>query len=274
VQGAEFQYAHSIIRQYGFFVIQLSLTALLFATNPVLYQNFIRAFAAARLAMAALSGYAFATSSISFMHFFPVFVWEIGMAILLFVLAPNQKNTLSREAERRALSGANPVSVFGIVLAPKWQYLALQWLCAIAGGLWILWALGSTVFWEIGAANISSEKAVEMNLINAMRLNNIVRCEQGVMLFGIGLLTLMTAQHPIYHRQMLLFIMAQQIINASNAALELAFGAILPPQFLTVFSVQVITLILFYVLYPKVQPSIVSSSDISSSSNATTFLQR
>ncbi|MDX2128206.1 MAG: hypothetical protein SFU91_04140 [Chloroherpetonaceae bacterium] len=248
-EGTNFLYAHSITRQYGFFVIQLALTSLLFGTNPVLFQNFIRAFAAVRFTMVVLGVYALVISSISLMHFLPVLIWEAGVAVLLLILCPSQKNNFSHETERLALKVQQVA--FGIKLAPHFQHIALRVLCAIAGVLWILWALGSTIFWEVGVANISSDKTAEMNLVAAMRLNSIVRCEQGVMLFGIGLLTLLTSQFPVFHRQMLVFIMAQQVINALSAAVELAFGTILFPQFLLVASVQVITFILFFLLYPR-----------------------
>ena len=45
--------------------------------------------------------------------------------------------------------------------------------------------------------------------------------------------------------------MAQQIINALSAVLELMLDVILLPQFLTVFGVQAATFLLFYALYSK-----------------------
>ncbi len=253
-----FLYAHSIIRQYGFFVIQLSLLAVFAATEPVRYRNLIRVLALTRLLMAGLGFYVFTQGELTLAQIIPACAIDIALAALLLRYAPTEILTHTKEAELASLSEKK---FFGIALSPSLQRLSIQIMCLVAGVLWVLWGLGSTVFWEIGVANISSDGTAEMNLLNAMQANHIVRNQQGVMLFGIGLATMLGAYFSLSHLRILEFVMAQQIINALSAMIELLFGSILFPQFLTVFSVQAITFLLFYGLYPKEQARVAIQSD-------------
>lgn len=246
IDGREsFLYAHSIIRQYGFFVVQLSLVAAFIASEPVRYVPFIRALALARLLTAALGLYAYLNGALSLWQLLPPLIMNAGLSLALWVLAPTPL-----PATQEALRQAREKKLFGISLSLIAQRRALQFLCVVAGGLWILWGLGSTALWELGVANISSDSAMETNLLQAMQANHVVRNQQGVMLFSIGLLTAMTARDPIAYVKIIDFVLAQQAINALSAGVELGFGAILLPQFLTVFSVQAITFALFYAMRP------------------------
>jgi hypothetical protein len=96
-------------------------------------------------------------------------------------------------------------------------------ICVIAGVLWILWGLGSTVFWEIGVANISSDSTAERYLLESMQVNAIVRNQQGIVLIAIGAITVFAARNPMAYSKVIDFIIAQQIINAMSAAVELGF---------------------------------------------------
>jgi hypothetical protein len=144
-----FLYAHSITRQYGFLVIQLSLVAALFATHPERYAPCIRLLAGARVLMASLGTYSFANGTITLWQLLPSLTIDISLAIALWRLAPKAEKTLSAQ---EILPTLNTKSFFRFSLSPLMQWRALQFLCAIAGILWILWGLGSTVFWEIGVA--------------------------------------------------------------------------------------------------------------------------
>lgn len=249
LNGAEsFLYAHSIIRQYGFFAVQLSLLAVFAATEPVLYRNVVYLIAVERLLMAAYGLYAFLQSELTLAQVIPSLVIDLSLATMLFYYCPSEHRAHTRDDELKVLSHKK---LFGIALTPLQQHLLIQAMCVVAGGLWVLWGLGSTVFWEIGVANISSDKTAEMNLLNAMQANGIVRNQQGIMLFAIGAATMLGAYFPISHLRIIEFVMAQQFINATSAVIELLFGTILMPQFMTVFSVQAITFLLFYALYPK-----------------------
>ncbi len=208
--------------------------------------------------MAGLGLYAFAQNELTLLQVMPAVALDITLAALLLRYAPTEILTHTKEAELASLSEKN---FFGIALSPSLQRLSIQIMCLVAGVLWVLWGLGSTVFWEIGVANISSDGTAEMNLLNAMQANHIVRNQQGVMLFGIGLATMLGAYFSLSHLRILEFVMAQQIINALSAMIELIFGSILFPQFLTVFSVQAITFLLFYGLYPKEQARVSIQSD-------------
>ncbi len=237
-----FLYAHSITRQYGFLVIQLSLVAALFATQPERCAPFIRLLAGARLLMASLGTYTFTNGAITLWQLLPSLTIDISLAIALWRLAPKAEQTLSAT---ELLPTLNTKSFFGLSLSPLMQWRALQFLCVIAGILWILWGLGSTVFWEIGVANISSDSTAERYLLESMQANAIVRNEQGIVLIAIGAITAFAALNPIAYSKVIDFIIAQQVINAISAAVELGFGTILLGQFFTVFSVQVVTLLLF-----------------------------
>lgn len=246
IDGREsFLYAHSIIRQYGFFVVQLSLVAAFIASEPARYAPFIRALALARLLAAALGLYAYLNDALSLWQLLPPLLVNVGFAVALWRLAPTPQPTMPD-----ALRQEREKKFFGISLSPIAQRRALQLLCVIAGGLWILWGIGSTALWELGVANISRDSAMEMNLLQAMQANHIVRNQQGVMLFSIGLLTAMTARDPFAYVKIIDFVLAQQAINAFSAGVELAFGAIQPPQFFVVFSVQAVTFALFYAMRP------------------------
>ncbi len=243
ISGNEsFLYAHSITRQYGFLVIQLSLVAALFATHPERYAPFIRLLAGARLLMASLGTYSFANGTITLWQLLPSLTIDISLAIALWRLAPKAEKPLSAQETLRTL---NTKSFFGLSLSPLMQWRALQFICVIAGVLWILWGLGSTVFWEIGVANISSDSTAERYLLESMQANAIVRNEQGIVLIAIGAMTAFAALNPIAYSKVIDFVIAQQIINAISAAVELGFGTILLGQFFTVFSVQAVTLLLF-----------------------------
>lgn len=249
LEGKEsFLYAYSITRQYGFFAVQLALLALFAATNPTLYQHVIRLLALTRCAMAGLGIYVFAQGVLTPVQLIPSLLCNLVLAFALFRFTPTERAARRLDDELALLSTKQ---IFGITLSSILQWRLLQTMCLVAGGLWMLWGLGSTVFWEIGVANISSNQAAEMNLLNAMQANFVVRNQQGIMLFGIGAITALAAYFPVAHTRLLEFVMAQQVINALSAVVELAFGAILLPQFFTVFAVQVATLILFYALYPK-----------------------
>jgi len=223
-------------------VIQLSLVAALFATHPERYAPCIRLLAGARLLMASLGTYSFASGAVTLWQLLPSLTIDIGLAIALWRLAPKAEKPLSAQ---EILPTLNKKSFFGLSLSPLMQWRALQFLCVIAGVLWILWGLGSTVFWEIGVANISSDSTVERYLLESMQANAIVRNEQGIVLIAIGAITAFAALNPIAYSKVIDFIIAQQVINAISAAVELGFGTILLGQFFTVFSVQVITLLLF-----------------------------
>jgi len=248
IDGKEsFLYAYSITRQYGFFTVQLSLLALFAATNPPLYQHAVRILALARLAMAGFGLYAFAQGNLTLFQLMPSFLSNVGLAALLLRHCPTERLPLTVVQD---LNGVSDKYTLGIKLTPSVQRRLLQALCIIAGGLWMLWGLGSTVFWEIGVANISSDRAAELNLLNAMQANHIVRNQQGLLLFSIGAATALGAYFPMSHVRLLEFVMAQQVINATSAVVELMFGAIFLPQFLTVFSAQVVTYLVVYMLYP------------------------
>jgi len=73
----------------------------------------------------------------------------------------------------------------------------------------------------------------------------IGRNQQGIVLIAIGAITAFAALNPLAYSKVIDFIIAQQIINAISAAVELGFGTILLGQFFTVFSVQLVTLLLF-----------------------------
>lgn len=249
IDGSDsFLYAHSIIRQYGFFVVQLALVAAFLISEPARYAPFIHALALARLLMAALGIYAYTLDALSLWQFLPSLILNVGLALMLWRLAPASLPLLSRH---EALQPWRTQTLLGLSLSPIVRWRALQFLCIIAGGLWILWGFGSTVLWEIGVANISSDSVTEQNLLQAMQANHVVRNQQGLMLFSIGLITALAAHHPLSYYKIIDFILAQQVINAFSAGVELGFGAILLPQFLTVFSVQVFTFGLFYVLRPN-----------------------
>ena len=81
--------------------------------------------------------------------------------------------------------------------------------------------------------------------MESMQANAIVRNEQGIVLIAIGAITAFAALNPAAYSKVIDFIIAQQIINAISAAVELGFGTILLGQFFTVFSVQLVTLLLF-----------------------------
>ncbi|MFN3385506.1 MAG: hypothetical protein ACK42Y_02840 [Candidatus Thermochlorobacter sp.] len=249
IDGSDsFLYAHSIIRQYGFFVVQLALVAAFLISEPARYTPFIYALALARLLMAALGLYAYTLDALSLWQFLPSLILNVGLAFMLWRLAPASLPLLSRH---EALQQWRTQTLLGLSLSPLVRWRTLQLLCIIAGGLWILWGLGSTVLWEIGVANISSDSVTEQNLLQAMQANHVVRNQQGLMLFSIGLITAWAARHPLSYCKIMDFILAQQVINAFSAGVELGFGAILLPQFLTVFSVQVFTFGLFYMLRPN-----------------------
>jgi len=91
-----FLYAHSITRQYGFLVIQLSLVAALFATQPERYAPFIRLLAGARLLMASLGTYSFASGAVTLWQLLPSLTIDIGLAIALWRLAPKAEKPLIR----------------------------------------------------------------------------------------------------------------------------------------------------------------------------------
>jgi hypothetical protein len=237
-----FLYAHSITRQYGFLVIQLSLVTALFATQPERYAPCIRLLAGARLLMASLGTYSFANGTITLWQLLPSLTIDISLAIALWRLAPTAEKPLSAQ---EILPTLNTKSFFRFSLSPLMQWRALQFICVIAGVLWILWGLGSTVFWEIGVANISSDSTAERYLLESMQANAIVRNQQGIVLIAIGAITAFAARNPMAYSKVIDFIIAQQIINAISAAVELGFGTILLGQFFTVFSVQVVTLLLF-----------------------------
>jgi hypothetical protein len=237
-----FLYAHSITRQYGFLVIQLSLVAALFATQPERYVPFIRLLAGARLLMASLGTYSFANGSITLLQLLPALLIDVSLAIALWRLAPKAEKPLPTQ---EILPTLNTKSFFRFSLSPLMQWRALQFICVIAGVLWILWGLGSTLFWEIGVANISSDSTAERYLLESMQVNAIVRNQQGIVLIAIGAITAFAALNPAAYSKVIDFIIAQQIINAISAAVELGFGTILLGQFFTVFSVQVVTLLLF-----------------------------
>jgi hypothetical protein len=249
LNGSEsFLYAHSITRQYGFFAIQLAALALFVASNPPLYQHATAILALARGAMAGFGLYAFAQGDLTLAQLAPSFLMNASLAVMLFRNLPRERATFAIDEELKFLTDK---FVFGVRLAPMFQFRSLQALCIIAGALWMLWGLGSSVFWEIGVANISSDRAAELNLLNAMQANHIVRNQQGALLFVIGAATALAAYFPISHHRLLEFVMAQQIINALSAVLELMLDVILLPQFLTVFGVQAATFLLFYALYSK-----------------------
>ncbi len=249
VNGEEsFLYAHSIIRQYGFFVVQLSLLAVFAATQPVLYRDLIRLLASVRLLTAGFGLYMFAHGELTLVQAIPSVVVDVLLAAWLLAYCPRERVMLTKAAE---LTLIVQKKLFGITLTPLLQYRLMQALCVIAGATWMLWGLGSTVFWEIGVANISSDGTAQANLLNAMQANHLVRNQQGIMLFAIGAATALGAYFPFSHLRIIEFVMAQQLINALSAVIELLFGTILLTQFLTVFSVQVVTFLLFYALYPK-----------------------
>jgi hypothetical protein len=237
-----FLYAHSITRQYGFLVIQLSLVAALFATHPERYAPCIRLLAGARVLMASLGIYSLVNGSITLLQLLPALLIDVSLAIALWRLAPKAEKPLSAQ---EILPTLNTKSFFRFSLSPIVQWRALQFICVIAGVLWILWGLGSTLFWEIGVANISSDSTAERYLLESMQVNAIVRNQQGIVLIAIGAITAFAALNPAAYSKVIDFIIAQQIINAISAAVELGFGTILLGQFFTVFSVQVVTLLLF-----------------------------
>ncbi len=250
IDGKEsFLYAYSITRQYGFFTVQLSLLALFAATNPPLYQHAIRILALAHSAMAGYGLYAFMQGNLTLFQLMPSFLGNAALAALLLRHCPHERIPLTVVQD---LNGISDKYALGLKLTPSVQRRLLQAVCLTAGTLWMLWGIGSTVFWEIGVANISSDKVAEMNLLNAMQANHIVRNQQGILLFSIGAATALGAYFPISHVRILEFVMAQQVINATSAVVELMFGAIFLPQFLTVFSAQVVAYLIVYVLYPKV----------------------
>jgi hypothetical protein len=82
-------------------------------------------------------------------------------------------------------------------------------------------------------------------MLESMQANAIVRNQQGIVLIAIGAITAFAARNPAAYSKVIDFIIAQQLINAISAAVELGFGTILLGQFFTVFSVQVVTLLLF-----------------------------
>jgi hypothetical protein len=223
-------------------VIQLSLVAALFATQPERYAPCIRLLAGARLLMASLGTYSFANGTITLWQLLPSLTIDISLAIALWRLAPKAEKTLPTQ---EILPTLNTKSFFRFSLSPLMQWRALQVLCVIAGVLWILWGLGSTVFWEIGVANISSDSTAERYLLESMQVNAIVRNQQGIVLIAIGAITAFAALNPLAYSKVIDFIIAQQIINAMSAAVELGFGTILLGQFFTVFSVQLVTLLPF-----------------------------
>jgi len=237
-----FLYAHSITRQYGFLVIQLSLVAALFATHPERYAPCIRLLAGARVLMASLGIYSLVNGSITLLQLLPALLIDVSLAIALWRLAPKAEKPLSAQ---EILPTLNTKSFFRFSLSPLMQWRALQFICVIAGVLWILWGLGSTLFWEIGVANISSDSTAERYLLESMQANAVVRNEQGIVLIAIGAITAFAARNPLAYSKVIDFIIAQQIINAMSAAVELGFGTILLGQFFTVFSVQLVTLLLF-----------------------------
>ncbi len=237
------RYAHSIIRQYGFFVVQLALVALWVAREPVQYAPFIRVLALARVLMAALSMSVALEQTLSVWQWLPALMIDVGIASALWILTPKSPSLPTMAEDLKHLEAKK---VVGLSITPLVQWRALQLLCLIAGTLWILWGLGSTILWEIGVANISSDQTMEQELLQAMQANHVVRNQQGVMLMSIGIITAMAAKNPLSYRYIIEFAIAQQVINAFSALVELSFGAILLTQFLTVVSVQVITFVLFY----------------------------
>jgi hypothetical protein len=250
LSGQNFLYAHSIIRQYAFFVLELALATLVIAARPDTYRPFLFLLIFIELLSSAFAAFMGFHGHLVAAQWIPAAGFHISIAALLGIFMPKSVPILSTDAERNTLA---PLHLFAMTLPPRLHYTILQLSAAIAGGLWILWGLGSTVFWELGVQNISSDKTAELRLIDAMRLNFIVRSEQGLMLIAIGLITLLTAWRPVRWRQMMAFILIQQVLNAISAAVELGFGTILFPQFLTVVGVQAFTFVLFYMLYPAPQ---------------------
>lgn len=242
---SSFLYAHSIIRQYGFFALELALFAVLIASHPLCYRPFTILLALSHLMMAGLGAYTVAVGSITSMQFLPAFGLNLMLAWALWHWQPER--AVETETHVRSVPCK---TVLGLRLSEQWQQRALQVLLLITGGFWILWGLGSTLFWEIGTANISSDRTMEQNLLLAMQANALVRNQQGMMLLSIGLITAWAAWQPLAYRKVIAFVIVQQVINAASAVVELWFGAIVWSQFLTVFSVQVLTLLLFSALYP------------------------
>ena len=73
------------------------------------------------------------------------------------------------------------------------------------------------------------------------------------MLLAFGVTDLITATRPVYYRRMILLLMLQQALGGLGAAVELAFGSIQVPQFLTVISGQAAVIAVFYYyVYPRV----------------------
>jgi hypothetical protein len=246
LSGQDFLYAHSIIRQYAFFALELALATLVVAAHPDTYRPFLFLLIFIELLSSAFAVFTGVYGHLTAAQWIPVAGVHTVIAVLLVVFMPKPIPVVSAEHERNTVA---PIPF----LSPRLHYTILQLSAAVAGGLWILWGLGSTVFWELGVQNISSDKTAELRLIDAMRLNFIVRSEQGLMLIAIGLITLLTAWRPVRWRQMMAFILIQQVLNAISAAVELGFGTILFPQFLTVVGVQAFTFVLFYMLYPAPQ---------------------
>ncbi|MDW8018654.1 MAG: hypothetical protein RMI34_01080 [Chloroherpetonaceae bacterium] len=239
-----FLYAHSIIRQYGFFAGQLAVLTIFIASHPARYRPFISLLALSHLLVAGLGVYVYLTQHLLLAQLLPSLCLNVLIAGALWRWQP-EPQPLPNNLDEMALC-----TIFGFSLPAQWQQGSLRLLCLIAGGLWVLWGLGSTVFWEIGTAQISSDRTMAQNLLAAMQANSVVRNQQGMMLLSIGLITAWAARHPFAYQKIIDFVMVQQVINALSAVVELWFGAIIWSQFLTVFSAQVLTLTLFWILYP------------------------
>lgn len=248
LQGTDnFTNAYAITRQYGFFMLNLAALDLVAASNPVLYQPFIRAMAGLRLVQVGFAVYELSAGNISLEQFFPVVVWDSLMAVALWTLcppaAPKERFDLMRERE---LAAAGEIRFpFGLRFSAKVKYQTLRWLVGTLGVSQVAWFLLSTVFWQLGAAIIQA---------NSMETNLIMSRQQGILLLAFGVTDLIAARHPVYYRRMIQLLMLQQFLGGVGAAVELYYGSIQLPQFCIVAAGQIAIIWLFNTLYPRINP--------------------
>ncbi|MBC8042077.1 MAG: hypothetical protein IAF08_01415 [Rhizobacter sp.] len=250
VAGQEtFLYAHSIIRQYGTFALQLGLINFIVATNPPKFSRFVRLLVVIELCAAAFAFAQLWRSEVPAVAMWITGLWNLMIAAGLWLFAPKETLSLPSPAAERAAMGE--FNLFGLRISGNVRYLVLKTSLLIVGLTWTLWAFGSTVFWQIGVAGISSTKGVEGDLVRAMGANDIVRNGQGLLLFAIGAVCLLASQRPAHFAAFVWFVMLQQGINFISAVIELSFGSIAWPQFFIVAGGQAAIALYFYLLLPR-----------------------